>query len=84
MDEDEYQRMVVAGEDHWWYRSTRTLLEEMVTPHLSTSSSDTLYLDAAGGSGATGSWLAGLAMNTRSPSETANATICWPSFPSTA
>src|SRR6476620_8236257 len=58
MDEDEYQRMVVAGEDHWWYRSTRTLLEEMVTPHLSTSSSDTLYLDAAGGSGATGSWLA--------------------------
>ena len=27
MDDDEYQRMVKAGERHWWYRSTRTLLE---------------------------------------------------------
>jgi len=58
VDEDEYQRMVVAGEDHWWYRSTRTLLEGLVAPHLSAVENDTLYLDAAGGSGATGSWLA--------------------------
>jgi SAM-dependent methyltransferase len=58
MDEDEYRRMVVAGERHWWYRATRTLLETLVSPHLSPVNADTIYLDAGGGSGATGSWLA--------------------------
>ena len=58
MDEDEYQRMVVAGERHWWYQATRSLLEMLVTPHLPPIGADTLYLDAGGGSGATGSWLA--------------------------
>jgi SAM-dependent methyltransferase len=58
MDDDEYQRMVAAGERHWWYRSTRSLLEMLVTPHLPTIDGSTMYLDAGGGSGATGSWLA--------------------------
>lgn len=58
MDDDEYERMVAAGERHWWYRSTRRLLEMLVTPHLSPVDGATMYLDAGGGSGATGSWLA--------------------------
>ncbi len=58
MDEDEYQRMVVAGERHLWYQAVRSLLEMLVTPHLPAIGADTLYLDAGGGSGATGSWLA--------------------------
>ena len=51
-----------AGERHWWYRSTRTLLKTLVTPHLNTDAGDgeAIYLDAGGGSGATGSWLADL------------------------
>ena len=28
----EYQRMVAAGERHWWYQSTRALLEQLVVP----------------------------------------------------
>lgn len=58
MDDDEYQRMVEVGERHWWYNSTRTLLEMLVSPHLGPVDGDSIYLDAAGGSGATGSWLA--------------------------
>jgi len=57
MDDDEYQRMVDAGERHWWYRSTRALLEQLVVPHLPEVDASTVYLDAGGGSGATGSWL---------------------------
>ncbi len=56
MDSDEYKRMASAGETHWWYRSTRTLLRQLVEPHL-VSGPDALNLDAAGGTGATGSWL---------------------------
>src|ERR1043165_8268464 len=61
MDEDEYRRMAAAGERHWWYRSTRLLLEQLVAPHLDAPGATTLYLDAAGGTGATGSGLAGRA-----------------------
>ena len=62
MDNDEYQRMVEAGERHWWYRSTRSLLEGLISPHLGPVDSGTTYLDAGGGSGATGSWLADRAL----------------------
>ena len=58
VDDDEYARMVAAGERHWWYRSTRSLLEMLVTPHLRATDADSIFLDAGGGSGATGSWLA--------------------------
>ncbi len=58
MDDDEYQRMVAASERHWWYQSTRSLLEMLAAPHLPVMTSNTIYLDAGGGSGATGSWMA--------------------------
>lgn len=54
--------MVAAGESHWWYRATRQLLPSLVEPHLASVSAETLYLDAGGGSGATGSWLADRAL----------------------
>jgi len=50
--------MAAAGETHWWYRSTRTLLRQLIEPHL-TSDPEALHLDAAGGTGATGGWLTG-------------------------
>lgn len=50
--------MAEAGDRHWWYRSTRSLLEQLVAPHLPPPGPGTRYLDAAGGSGGTGSWLA--------------------------
>lgn len=50
--------MAEAGERHWWYQATRALLEQLAMPHLPPSTPSTLYLDAAGGSGATGLWLA--------------------------
>jgi SAM-dependent methyltransferase len=58
VDADEYRRMAEAGESHWWYVSTRELLAQLVLPLLAPAMSDTCYLDAAGGSGATGRWLA--------------------------
>ncbi len=56
MDADEYRRMADAGERHWWYRSTRQLLQQLVEPHLD-SGAAALCLDAGGGTGATGGWL---------------------------
>lgn len=50
--------MAEGGQRHWWYGSTRSLLDQLVTPHLAPIRPDTRYLDAAGGSGATGAWLA--------------------------
>ncbi len=49
--------MAAAGEDHWWYRSTRALLRQLIDPLLD-HRADALHLDAAGGTGATGGWLA--------------------------
>lgn len=54
MDADEYRRMAAAGETHWWYRATRALLGELLGPHLASGG---LYLDAGGGTGATGGWM---------------------------
>jgi SAM-dependent methyltransferase len=58
MEDNEYRIMVEAGERHWWYSSTRALLDMLLTPHLPPLTSTTRYLDAGGGSGATGRWLA--------------------------
>lgn len=49
--------MAEAGEVHWWYRSTRALLMQLLEPHIA-QGPGALHLDAAGGTGATGSWLA--------------------------
>jgi SAM-dependent methyltransferase len=56
---DEYRRMAAAAERHWWYRETRALLEQLLLP-LVDRAPDALHLDAGGGTGATGSWLAAL------------------------
>lgn len=50
--------MAAAGETHWWYRSTRALLRQLIEPHL-TAKPNALHFDAAGGTGATGGWLTG-------------------------
>jgi ubiquinone/menaquinone biosynthesis C-methylase UbiE len=56
MDQDEYRRMAANGEKHWWYRGTRALLRQLVEPHLP-AGLGARYLDAGGGTGATGGWL---------------------------
>ena len=60
MDADEYRRMAEAGNRHWWYASTRSLLEQLLGDELARSA-DALYLDAGGGTGATGGWMTGIA-----------------------
>jgi len=49
---------MAAADQHWWYVATRQLLEQLVAPHIAPPSPSSRYLDAAGGSGATGRWLA--------------------------
>ena len=56
MDSDEYRRMAENAGHHWWYASTRALLRQVIEPHLD-ALRDPVFLDAAGGTGATGSWL---------------------------
>jgi SAM-dependent methyltransferase len=58
MDLDEYRRMAIAADHHWWYVATRALLTDVLGSRLPATGADTLYLDAAGGTGATGRWLA--------------------------
>jgi ubiquinone/menaquinone biosynthesis C-methylase UbiE len=58
VDLDEYERMAVAADRHWWYRATRVLLGEVLGEHLPPATANPLFLDAAGGTGATGRWLA--------------------------
>ena len=60
MDSDEYLRMAENSDRHWWYRGTRALLRQLIAQNLSPSDSH-LFLDAAGGTGATGGWLGALA-----------------------
>ena len=55
MEADEYTRMAEVEASHWWYSSTRTLLRQMMLPLLTPGGR---YLDAGGGTGATGAWLA--------------------------
>lgn len=57
MDESEYQRLVDATESHWWFKATSLLIEQLLADHLAGLGSDALALDAAGGTGATSSWL---------------------------
>lgn len=55
MELDEYRRMAELEEAHWWYGSTRALLGDVLHPYLVRGGR---YLDAGGGTGATGAWLA--------------------------
>ena len=58
MDADEYRRLVEATESHWWFDATSRLLEMFASEHLDRIGPDARCLDAGGGTGATGSWLA--------------------------
>ncbi|MGH9085386.1 MAG: class I SAM-dependent methyltransferase [Acidimicrobiales bacterium] len=54
MELDEYERMATAETAHWWYGTTRSLLQELLGPHLTPGGR---FLDAGGGTGATGAWM---------------------------
>ena len=55
MEVEEYARIAAAEDDHWWYRSTRALMAELLQPWLGT---DQRILDAGCGPGGNGAWLA--------------------------
>jgi SAM-dependent methyltransferase len=55
VEQDEYERMAATEDRHWWYAATRSLLVEQVGPLLPPGGR---FLDAGGGTGATGAWLA--------------------------
>lgn len=55
MEPDEYRRMAEVEDSHWWYRATRALLVQELGPRLAAGGR---FLDAGGGTGATGAWLA--------------------------
>jgi ubiquinone/menaquinone biosynthesis C-methylase UbiE len=59
MDADEYRRMAAVEQTHWWYRSTRALLHQMIVNQLQqvTQSAPRRLLDAGCGTGATGAWM---------------------------
>ena len=56
MDREEYRRLAENGDRHWWFRSTRALLRQLIGHELDRSEG-AIYLDAAGATGATGGWL---------------------------
>ena len=55
MEIDEYRRMAAVEDAHWWYRSTRALLDQVLGPSLPPGGR---FLDAGAGTGATGAWMA--------------------------
>ncbi len=55
MEVDEYRRMADVEHSHWWYRSTRQLLQEVLATDVMAGGR---FLDVGAGTGATGSWLA--------------------------
>jgi ubiquinone/menaquinone biosynthesis C-methylase UbiE len=54
MELAEYRRMAEVEEVHWWYRSTRALLQQLLAGSLGDGSR---ILDVGCGTGATGGWL---------------------------
>jgi SAM-dependent methyltransferase len=52
---DEYRRMADVEDTHWWYRSTRSLLQQLLVDRLAPGGR---FLDVGAGTGATGAWLA--------------------------
>ena len=55
MDESEYHRIAAAEDDHWWYRSTRGLVRELLAPWLRPG---LRAIDVGAGPGGNGAWLA--------------------------
>lgn len=55
MEVDEYRRMAEVEHSHWWYASTRLLLQQILGDYVGCGGS---FLDVGAGTGATGAWLA--------------------------
>jgi ubiquinone/menaquinone biosynthesis C-methylase UbiE len=55
MELDEYRRMADVEDVHWWYRSTRALLQQLLGTSVASGGR---FLDVGCGTGATGGWLA--------------------------
>ena len=55
MELDEYARIAAVEDDHWWYRSTRAVMADLLGPWLGENQT---ILDAGCGPGGNGSWLA--------------------------
>ncbi len=55
MELAEYRRMAEVEDVHWWYRSTRALLQQLFA---GSTGSGGRFLDVGCGTGATGGWLA--------------------------
>jgi ubiquinone/menaquinone biosynthesis C-methylase UbiE len=55
MELDEYRQMAAVEDSHWWYRSTRALLQDLLRDRLTPGGR---FLDLGAGTGATGAWLA--------------------------
>ncbi len=54
MEVDEYRRMADVEHDHWWYDSTRRLLQQVLGGDAERGGR---FLDVGAGTGATGAWL---------------------------
>lgn len=54
MEDAEYDRMAAMEDVHWWYSATRALLRQELGPRLTSGGT---FLDAGGGTGATGAWM---------------------------
>jgi SAM-dependent methyltransferase len=80
MDADEYRRMAEAGSRHWWYDSTRALLGQLLDDLLDRSPGS-LYLDAGGGTGATGGWMTAIAPAVLADYETMALEVARSDFP---
>ena len=55
MEVEEYARIAAAEDEHWWYRNTRALVADLLSPWLTQSQR---ILDAGCGPGGNGAWLA--------------------------
>jgi SAM-dependent methyltransferase len=54
---EEYARIAAVEDDHWWYRNTRALVDDLLTARLA-GRDDLVLLDAGCGPGGNGAWLA--------------------------
>lgn len=84
MDQDEYRRMAEAGDGHWWYRSTRALLRQLLAGELAAQRSfaePVLHFDAGGGTGATGGWMTEFAPTVLGDYETMALDVARTDFP---
>jgi len=57
VDDEEYARIAAVEDDHWWYRTTRGIVGDLLAPHVA-GRTGLRVLDAGCGPGGNGEWLA--------------------------